>query len=117
MPINILVADDEKAMLRLYLRIFAGTDYTITTTETFVEASGLLRKNDYDLLITDFLFPDGVGTELIKIFTEKKAGAKSLLVTGSTHSREKLAQQGVHDYIEKPFKMEKLLEAVTKVLA
>jgi len=117
MPINILVADDEKAMLRLYLRIFAGTGYTISTAETFAEAAGLLRRNSYDLLITDFLFPDGVGTELIKIFNERKAGAKSLLVTGSTHAREKLSRQGVHDYIEKPFKMEQLLEAVNKVLS
>jgi len=117
MPINILVADDEKAMLRLYLRIFAGTGYAISTAETFAKASDLLRKNSYDLLITDFLFPDGVGTELIKIFNERKTGAKSLLVTGSTQAREKLTREGVHDYLEKPFKMEQLLAAVNKVLS
>lgn len=116
MPVNILVADDEKAMLRLYLRIFAGTGYSITTAGTFAEASDLLRRNNYDLLITDFLFPDGVGTELIKFFNERKADARSLIVTGTPQAKEKLAQQGVHDYIEKPFKMEKLLAAVNRAL-
>ncbi|MDO8803493.1 MAG: response regulator [Elusimicrobiota bacterium] len=116
MPVSILVADDEKAMLRLYLRIFAGSGYSISTAGTFAEAAALLRKNSYDLLITDFIFPDGVGTELIKIFNEVKAGSRSLLVTGTPYAREKLAKQGVHRYIEKPFKMELLLDAVSKAL-
>jgi len=117
MPVNILVADDEKAMISLYLRIFAGTGYTITTAETFSEAADLIQENNFDLLVTDFIFPDGVGTELIKLFNERKAGAKSLLVTGTPDAKEKLAEQGMYDYIEKPFRMELLLAAVNKALA
>lgn len=117
MSINILVADDDKAILRLYSRVFSGTDYSIFKAETFAEASSLILKNDYDLLITDLMFPDGVGTELIKLFNARKADAKSLLVTGTTGSKEKLAQQGVSDYLEKPFKMEQLLAAVDRALA
>lgn len=116
MPVNILVADDDKAMLNLYSRIFSGTGYTISRVETFAEASELLRKNDYDLLITDLMFPDGVGTELINIFKARKKEAKSLLVTGSPHAGERLAKEGVFDFIEKPFRMEQLLAAVNKAL-
>jgi len=116
MPVNILVADDDKAMLSLYSRIFSGTGYTISKADTFAAASELLLKNDYDLLITDLLFPDGVGTELIKIFSAAKAGAKSLLVTGSPDSGVKFARKGVTDYIEKPFKREALLAAVAKAV-
>lgn len=116
MPVNILVADDDKAMLNLYSRIFSGTGYSISKVETFAEASELLRKNDYDLLITDLMFPDGVGTELIKIFKAEKTGAKSLLVTGAPQAGERLAKEGVFDFIEKPFRMEQLLAAVNKAL-
>lgn len=117
MPITILAADDDKAILRLYTRMFSGEGYFLTKVETFGEAADLISKNDYDLLITDLMFPDGIGTELIKAFNKKKEDAKSLLVTGAANPREMLAGQGVHEYIEKPFKVETFLEAVNKVLS
>ncbi len=116
MPVNILIADDDTSILRLYSRLFSGKGYSISTAETFAEASSLLRGNDYDLLITDFTFPDGLGTELIKIFNEAKAGARSILVTGAPDAAKKLAREGVLNYIEKPFQVEKFMEAVTKAL-
>ena len=116
MPVNILIADDDTSILHLYSRLFLGKGYSISTAETFAEASALLRGNDYDLLITDFTFPDGLGTELIKIFSEAKAGARSILVTGAPDAAKKLAREGVRNYIEKPFKVEKFMEAVTKAL-
>lgn len=116
MPIKILVADDDKSILRLYSRIFSGKEYAITKAETFAEASALLRANSYDLLITDLMFPDGVGTELIKIFNKSKADAKSLLVTGTPQAKELLDRDGV-DYLEKPFKVEQFIEAVNKILS
>jgi DNA-binding NtrC family response regulator len=115
MPVNILVADDDKSILRLYSRIFSGNNYSLTKAETFAEASRLLLSNDYDLLITDLMFPDGVGTELIKIFNSAKADAKSLLVTGTPQAKEMLDRDGV-DYLEKPFRVESFLEKVDKIL-
>ncbi|MDP2866328.1 MAG: response regulator [Elusimicrobiota bacterium] len=117
MPITILAADDDKAILRLYTRMFSGEGYALTKVETFEEAAALISRNDYDLLITDLMFPDGIGTELIKAFNKKKADARTLLVTGSTNAREMLAGEGMNEYIEKPFKVENFLEAVNKVLS
>lgn len=117
MPKSILVADDDKAMINLYRMIFSRTDYSISKASSFAEAKQLIALNNYDLLITDLMFPDGLGTELIKLFEEKQNGAKSLLVTGSTLELEpKLLPESVR-YFEKPFKIEPFLSAVTKALA
>ena len=117
MPINILAADDDKAILRLYTRMFSGEGYALTKVETFGEAADLISRNDYDLLITDLMFPDGIGTELIKAFNKKKDDARSLLVTGSVNAHELLSKEGVREYIEKPFKVESFLAVVNKVLS
>lgn len=114
---KILVADDDRAMLNLYAKIFSQTEYSITQAETFAQASALLREGEFDLLITDFMFPDGVGTELIRLFNEAKADAKSLLVTGTPSARDHATCEGVNLYLEKPFKVEQLMQAVSKVLA
>lgn len=115
MPGNILVADDDEAMLDVYTRLFTGTDYLISKTSSFAGAVRLINSGNYDLLITDLMLGDGLGTDLIKLFERKQAGAKSLLVSGSVAL---LAPEQVPDvYFEKPFKIEVFMAAVTKALA
>ena len=115
MPGSILVADDDEAMLDVYTRLFTGTDYLISKTSSFAEAARLINSKNYDLLITDLMLGDGLGTDLIKIFERKRAGAKSLLVSGSVAI---LAPEHIPDvYFEKPFKVEVFMAAVAKALA
>jgi len=112
---SILVADDDAAMLDVYTRLFTGTDYLIFKTSSFAAAARLLKSNNYDLLITDLMLGDGLGTDLIKIFERKRAGAKSLLVTGSIGI---LALEQIPAvYFEKPFKAEVFMAAVAEALA
>jgi len=114
MPRSILVADDDEAMLDVYTRLFTGTDYLVSKTSSFTEASRLINSRNYDLLITDLMLGDGLGTDLIKIFERKRAGAKSLLVSGSVAI---LAPEHIPDvYFEKPFKVEVFMAAVAKAL-
>jgi two-component system nitrogen regulation response regulator GlnG len=115
MPKCILVADDDKAMLNIYTRLFCGTGYTISLASSFSEAARLIHAGDYDLLITDLVLGDGLGTELIKLFEKKRAGARSLLVTGSV--AELPPEQLPKVYFEKPFNFEVFMAAVTAALA
>ena len=118
MPRRILVADDDKAMLGIYARMFTGTDYQLSQASGFAEAArqkGVTGENLLRLLITDLMLGDGLGTELIKLFKKKKTGARSLLVTGSV--AELTPEQLPETYFEKPFKVEVLMAAVAKALA
>lgn len=117
MPKKILVADDDKAMLNLYARLFSQTDFSVSSALTFAEASRLLREGDYDLLITDFMFPDGIGTDLIRLFNECRRAGKCLMVSGTPTAKERLDCGCEYVYLEKPFKVEELMTAVQKALA
>ncbi len=114
MPANILVADDDKAMRSIYARIFSVTDYTISLAASFAEAANLIAANDYDLLITDLLLEDGLGTDLIRLFEKRRAGAKSLLVTGSVAEIDPGELPAV--YFEKPFNVEEFMATVAMSL-
>jgi len=111
---KILVADDDTAMLKIYAKIFANTDHTIATASSFAEAAGLIKVNNYDLLITDLLLQDGIGTDLIKLLKEKAKGAKSMLVTGSVHEADPALLPEI--YFEKPFNLGTFLAAVEAAL-
>jgi DNA-binding NtrC family response regulator len=116
MPASILVADDDRSMLNLYSRIFSGKDYSIVLAESFTEAAALIENNNYDLLVTDLSFPDGVGTELVKLFEKKRAGAKSLVVTGAVTKKCEMMKSGAAAYFEKPFKIESFMAAVANAV-
>lgn len=114
MPRKILVADDDKAMLNIYTRIFADTNYSIAKASSFAEAAELIEKDSYDLLITDLLLGDGLGTDLIKLFENKVKGAKSLLVTGSVEEADPELLPEM--YFEKPFDLELFMATVAEAL-
>lgn len=115
MPKSILIADDDAAMLDIYRRLFVGTEYSVSKTSSFAEAARLINSGKYDLLITDLMLGDGLGTDLIKLFEKKQAGARSLLVSGSVGI---LPPEQIPDvYFEKPFNAEAFMSAVDKVLS
>ncbi|OIO04953.1 MAG: hypothetical protein COX65_04665 [Elusimicrobia bacterium CG_4_10_14_0_2_um_filter_56_8] len=114
MPRNILVADDDEAMLNIYSRLLNTQDYMVTRASSFAEAARLIEQNIYDLLVTDLMFPDGLGTELIKLLEQKSGQAKSLLVTGSVAELDPVELPKV--YFEKPFKHELFMTEVAKAL-
>ena len=58
---------------------------------------------------------DGLGTDLIKIFERKQAGAKSLLVSGSLSILD--PKQLPRVVIKKPFNPEVFMSEVSKVLS
>ena len=117
MPASILVADDEKGMLNLYSKLFSRTEYSVTMASSFSEAAALISSNSYDLLVTDLAFPDGLGTELVKMFENRRAGARSVVVTGSSPSLARTGNNPGTIYFEKPFKVEAFLAAVSAALS
>lgn len=113
---NILIADDDPAMLKLYARMFSGTDYVITMAASVLEARGFIEVNQYDLLVTDLMFLDGMGTELIKLFNKRCTEAKSLLVTGSNPAEKELVGVEIYKCFDKPFKAEHFMSTVNRLL-
>lgn len=114
MPKRILVVDDDKAMLELYKRMLLKTDYLIFRASGFDKAAELIKKNKYDLLITDLMFPSGLGLRLVKLFEKKQAGAGSLIVTGAVSGLSPEKRPAV--YLEKPFSYKVFMGAVASAL-
>lgn len=117
MPKQILVADDDLVLLNLYARMLAGTGYAVSRAATFAEAAALISSNNYDLLVTDLVFPDGMGTDLITIFERKQGCAKCILVTGAASELAQAKIPVLAGYFEKPLNADAFLAAVTKALA
>ncbi len=116
---RILIVDDEIDMLELLeLIITDRTEYEVVTTNTPLEVPELLKKEPFDLLITDLRMPDIDGIELIEMVKQVDDQLPFIIITayGTIESAVEAMRKGAFDYITKPFRQEQILLTIEKVM-
>ncbi|MBA3937989.1 MAG: sigma-54-dependent Fis family transcriptional regulator [Planctomycetes bacterium] len=113
---TILVVDDEPSIRHAIVRAFA--DLTVREAEDGKTALLLVKDAYPDLVLLDQRLPDGDGLELIARIHAIDPDLPVVLLTG--HGSVDLAvdalKLGVADFIEKPFKLERLRHTVGLLL-
>jgi len=115
---NILVAEDEDILRRNLTFILNSCGYSAVPARTSVEGIELLKKKQFDVVITDLVMPVKGGGELIKFVFDNYPEIAVIIITAypSADSAINAVKQGVFDYFTKPFKTEDILNAVKKVI-
>lgn len=114
---KILIVDDYHIELELMKEILDREGYEIVTAHCGEEALQL-NHQAFDLLLADLVMPHMGGLELIQAFRELSPNTVPMLITGypSAETAQAAAEQGVYDYIVKPFDRHKLCTAVASTL-
>lgn len=101
---NILIADDEKDIIKL-LRLYIETD-DVTVYEAYdgEMAYKLLKNMDIDLALVDIMMPYMNGLELIKKI-RKELYIPIIIISAKVETTDKIfgLDLGADDYITKPF--------------
>ena len=115
---RILAVDDEAIVLDSFRKILVLDGYSIDTVETGPEAVGLVQKNDYDFVFTDFKMPEMDGVEVTKAVKHLRPDVDVVLITGyaSIESAVETMKHGAMDYVEKPFTADELTELANKLV-
>jgi DNA-binding NtrC family response regulator len=116
---RILIVDDEIDMLELLeLIITDRTEYEVVTTNNPLEVPDLLKKQAFDLLVTDLRMPDIDGIELIEMVKQIDDQIPFIIITayGTIESAVEAMRKGAFDYITKPFRQEQILLTIEKVM-
>ncbi len=117
----ILLVDDDKDILAAMQAALAELGPEIITATDGNDAVALVAQRTPDLVVLDQMLPKRSG---FLVMSELKRGKKRtdpprvIMITGNLGSRHKVYAEslGVDTYLNKPFRMEKLIEAVTKLL-
>lgn len=107
---RVLVVDDEKS-IRITLREFLKKDkHSVVIAEDAKEAEVLLKKENFDVLVTDIVLPMVTGLELIQISKRVSPDTQIILITGEPNvdTAIKAVKFGVFDYLVKPITREKI---------
>jgi CheY-like chemotaxis protein len=114
----VLVADDVEEIQDLVGHWLEEAGHAVACVSTGHEATGLLRRQHFDLVITDILMPDGDGLELILDLKQAHASIRILAISGGGRHMQagdclKMAKNlGADALLFKPFTREQLLAAV-----
>lgn len=114
---NILIIDDEQAMLESLEELFGG-DFNVFKASDGKQGLSLLRSIQADLVLLDLRLPGLDGTEVLKSIRGFSKTVPVIVMTAySTIERaEKCAGLTVQGYIRKPFDSIELLQNVREML-
>lgn len=113
---KVLLIDDEKDMDWVMKQILTDSGYEVVTTRT--GADGLAKfvsdPKSIPLVILDVQLPDMNGLELLKEIKKIYSRTKVLIVTafGTPELKKQAKQAGALAVFDKPFRVEKVLNAV-----
>ncbi|TVR11257.1 MAG: sigma-54-dependent Fis family transcriptional regulator [Planctomycetota bacterium] len=113
---TILVIDDEPAIRRAIVKAFPAV--TVLQAESVSEALERTQDGYPDVVLLDQQLPDGQGLEAVSRLRSIDPELPIILLTGhgSTDLAVEALKIGVTDYIEKPFKIERLRLTVGNIL-
>jgi len=115
---HVLVVDDEQPVCDLVAKGLRLAEYDVDTAFDGPSALDLLRRESYDLLITDLKMPGMDGLSVIREVKRLSPELPIVVITGfSTEaSAIEALNLGVNGYITKPFRLPRILSAAAKAL-
>jgi CheY-like chemotaxis protein len=121
-PLSVLVADDEEQIRDLLMHWLVTAGHTVTSVASGDEARKVIRQQNFDVVVTDVLMPDGDGIQLITDLKEAQPAARIVAISGGGRYVDgdnclKIARGfGAHAAVLKPFSREHLLQGIKEAL-
>jgi DNA-binding NtrC family response regulator len=115
--LSFLIVDDEQSIRRLCMTVGQGLNFVCVEAETAEAALDLLETAAPDIVVTDLKLPNLSGTDLLRKIKELLPRSEVAIMTGhgSIETAVEAMRQGAYDYIEKPFRVERLRQLLQRM--
>jgi DNA-binding NtrC family response regulator len=115
---RLLVVEDDEAMRDLLVEELSEAGFQVAAARSGREGIDRVRREPFDLVITDLRMPDLDGFDLIRDVKATPRSPHIVMITafGSIETAIKAVKLGAYDYITKPFEMEELVLVADKAL-
>ncbi|MCF7803908.1 MAG: PAS domain-containing protein [Candidatus Marinimicrobia bacterium] len=117
---SILVVEDETEIRNVIVEVLENNGYRTYNAENGENALSLFRANhnEIDTVLTDLGLPDMNGKQVAKQIREINPDIPIIAITGyvNTEKYKKLFDYGFQTIIQKPCKLQQILESVDQVL-
>ena len=106
---RLLIVDDERNT-REVLEKFLKIDYNITLAEDGKAGLDILKKSDFDIVLTDMQMPGANGLDILEFALNKDNPCPVIMFTayGSVNLAVEAMKKGAYDFITKPINFDQL---------
>ena len=117
-PAHILVVDDDARLRALLQRFLSEQGFRVSTAENAAAARAALSDMAFDLLVLDVMMPGETGLELTAALRAEGQEVPILMLTARGAPDDRIAglEQGVDDYLAKPFDPRELALRIRTIL-
>jgi len=116
---KVLIVDDDYEIIDSIRYALEGEGYSVVIARDGNQGLALAERENPDLMILDMMMPKRSGFLVLeKLRRVRETPLPVIMITGNEGSRHKAYAEllGVSDYIRKPFAMDRLLQAVEKLI-
>jgi two-component system response regulator HydG len=115
---KILLIEDDISFCKLLEKFLVKKAYEVTISFSAAEARIAVKKESFDLILTDLRLPDSDGIGLMAEFKDAYPEIPVILMTGysDVNTAVKAIKNGAADYISKPFNPDEVLLVITNAL-
>jgi two-component system, LuxR family, response regulator FixJ len=114
--LQVTVLDDDADINRLCRTLLASVGYSVETFEAVRDFVRSGRMSQPGVLLTDVRMPERSGLEIVEDLTAMRSPLRVVVMTGfaDVSMAVRALKGGAVDFIEKPFKPQALLDAVSR---
>lgn len=118
---KILIAEDEEILRMLIADTLEEGDFEVDEAEDGEEALKLLEKEQYDLVILDYMMPALTGLDVIRNIrsgSNQNSDVKILMLSAKSqqNEQEEVLKAGADYFMVKPFSPLQLFEKVGEIV-
>ena len=113
---KILVVEDEGQIGLVLNMILSERNFDLDYVNNLLDAQEYLEKNKPSIVILDNKLPDGFGVDFISYIKKKFPSIKIIMISGFSTARDVALENGADMFLEKPFSMDAVNEAIDSVL-
>ena len=117
---NILIIDDEIDICKLMSGVLEDEGYTTNNAQNSDNAIRILDSNNIDLVILDVWLEGSKldGIELLQYIQKENLSVPVIIISGhgNIDTAVTAIRIGAYDYLEKPFKTERLMHTINRAI-
>ena len=111
---HILIVEDEAGIVQFLKQGLEEEGYQISSAADGLQGFEIIQKQNFDLILLDWMLPKMSGLELCKSIRLKNNNTPIIFLTAKDTIQETIEglKAGANDYIKKPFSFDELVERV-----
>lgn len=115
---HILIVDDNQEILLGLTKLLKDAGLHTDTASTLHEAGEKISEQNYDLIILDWLLPDGSGVDFLRAQRTERLSTPVMMLSSKSDAVEKAEalDAGADDYMHKPFSHVELIARIRALL-